>query len=163
MKKNGCRASFEIASKNSCQWCLIVMNACRKSVQIARLGCLMFWVEGFKNAKWQGSPFLDLSRISLSMPKWVSFCEWEFPYPFALARDLVMPLLLLLLLAISRVHFWKFWQPVWKLSKVRNEGVSEGGWNVWGLLVAKQSWMDAGFAVLMTEKKCERPSELMQS
>lgn len=25
--------------------------------QIARLGCLMFWTEGFKNAKWQGSLF----------------------------------------------------------------------------------------------------------
>ena len=41
------------------------------------------------------------------MPKWVSFCEWGLPYPFALAKNLVMPLLFLLLLANGKVQFFR--------------------------------------------------------
>ena len=59
LKKNGCRASFEIASTNSCQWWLMMMNACRKSVQTAQIY--------FKSKSAMAIPWRNRTRICFTV------------------------------------------------------------------------------------------------
>lgn len=53
-------------------------------------GCEVVWFGWWLLvSKWSNGKvrfLLDLSRINFSLPKWVSFCEWGLPYPFALAK-----------------------------------------------------------------------------